>query len=83
MISARWQSRRSTNCIPLQHNHLKAFQGQKCHCGIQVGDHKTLVESKTKEDHFEKAGLCSDDCLATCDHGYRPENTPVDCYSPI
>lgn len=76
VTSARWQSRRSTNCIPLQHSHLEAIQGQKCHCGsfaIQVGVHETLVESKTEEGHFEKAGSCSDDGLANCGPGYNQE----------
>lgn len=56
MISARWQSRRSTNCIKSSAQSFESLpRTKKCHYGIQVGDHKeTLVESKTKEDSFLK-----------------------------
>ena len=60
MTSVVWQKRRSLTYIhPLSNDNLAAINGQKCLCGsfgIQI-DCETLGEPKTKEGHFEKAGL--------------------------
>lgn len=51
----------------------------KCLCGsygIHGGDYEILVEPKTKQGHFKKAGLCPGR-PTNSGPGYRPRNSPV------